>query len=49
MAYLYIAIEKLKSHPYLMTLDVLKRVGYKFEKKMFNFYIILCFATMPIS
>ena len=33
MTYLYIALEKLKSHQYLMTLDLLKSVDYNFEKK----------------
>ena len=49
MTYLYIVVVKLKSHQYLMTLNLLKSVGYNFEKRCITFYVILCFATLFIS
>ena len=39
MAYLYIIVEKLKSHQYLMTLDLLKSIGYSFEKRYLTFML----------
>ena len=39
MAYLYIIIEKLKSHQYLVTLDLLKSIGYSFEKRCLTFML----------
>ena len=44
MAYLYIIVEKLKSHQYLMTLNLLKSIGYSFEKRCLIFlcYFMFC-------